>query len=69
MSRISEEKCYAEGDENAEYCSAPKAMHCAMLGDATFWGSAEGREHLVRCMRDDHFIHHKFQGKEKLVGD
>lgn len=52
--------CYAEGDEGAEYCGDPKAMHCSVLGPAAFWKSAEGQKHLVKCMRDDHFVHHRF---------
>lgn len=52
-----EEFCYAEGDEGSKYCGDPKRMHCAVLGDAVT------TEHLVKCMRDDHFIHHSFLGK------
>lgn len=52
--------CYAEGDEGSTYCGAPKRMHCAVLGNAVFWSSAEGQKHLVKCMKDDHFIHHPF---------
>lgn len=52
--------CYAEGDEGAKCCGSPKAMHCAIIGNAEFWQSPEGREHLVKCLRDDHFIHHRF---------
>lgn len=51
--------CYGEGDEGARYCGSPKAMHCSTLGDAAFWKSAEGQDHLVKCMRDDHFVHHE----------
>lgn len=52
--------CYAEGDEGAQYCGSSEAMHCSVLGDAAFWASNEGQDHLVKCMRDDHFVHHKF---------
>lgn len=52
--------CYAEGDEGAKYCGDPQSKHCAVLGDATFWESVAGQNHLVECLRDDHFIHHKF---------
>lgn len=52
--------CYADGDEGSRYCGDPESSHCAVLGDADFWKSAEGQRHLVKCMRDDHLIHHPF---------
>jgi hypothetical protein len=53
--------CYAEGDEGAKYCGSPKSMHCSVLGDAVT------HEHLVQCMRDDHFIHHVFVSSPAAV--
>lgn len=52
--------CYAPGDEGAKYCGDPKSRHCTVLGDKAFWKSDAGHEHLVKCLRDDHFIHHPF---------
>lgn len=52
--------CYAEGDEGARFCGDPKSRHCSVLGNAEFWGSPNGRQHLVKCMKDDHLIHHAF---------
>lgn len=60
VSEPDSDSCYAAGDECAKYCGSPKAMHCSVLGDAAFWGSIGGQDHLVKCLRDDHFIHHKF---------
>lgn len=51
-----DDHCYAEGDEGAKYCGAPRSTHCSVLGKAIT------HEHLVKCMRDDHLIHHRFIG-------
>ena len=57
---MNEDFCYAEGDEGSEYCGSPKHMHCPVLGDESFWNSVAGHNHLVTCMRVDHFVHHRF---------
>lgn len=66
--------CYAEGDEGAKYCGDPKSRHCSVIGDTEFWRTPEAQEHLVKCMRDDHLIHHVFlseplQPKPNPVGE
>lgn len=53
-------RCYAEGDDGAEFCGEPRSLHCTVLGNQAFWESTEGQHHLVKCMRDDHLIHHDF---------
>ena len=52
------EFCYAPGDEGAEFCGDPLKMHCTVLEKTIT------HEHLVKCMRDDHFVHHTFQDKQ-----
>lgn len=59
--------CYAPGDEGSEFCGDPRNLHCSVLGDSAFWESAEGREHLVKCMGNDHLIHHAFTPKGSVV--
>lgn len=61
--------CYAEGDEGSKYCGDPKSKHCPVLGDAEFWRTPEAQEHLVKCMRDDHLIHHAFLSVRADVAD
>lgn len=60
--------CYAEGDEGAEFCGEPRSLHCKVLGDSAFWKSYGGQNHLVKCIRDDHLIHHHFIATDKPAG-
>lgn len=62
------EKCRAKGDEGAEFCGELRSLHCQVLGDSAFWKSAEGQRHLVKCMRDDHLIHHAFVAASTPTG-